>query len=395
MASIRSDRRLKILFIPYWYPPRENQNSVSGAFVREHVMASALTDDVRVLAFRMEEDGYSPTARSFYVDEGIEVLDVTVHSGKRSVFRSARLGALWIRYLAEALIRWGRPDLIHSQDMSSFYAARTAGILGVPHVVSQHWTGFMRRALTPRLTELFRRTLPGAKLVLCSNRDAEDDLLAYGIRAETTWLPNSYDPAVFYREPRVHREESLLHVSGFSDQKRVPDILTAFRDALPKRPGAVLHLAGDGEGRDGMEKMACDLLPEGSFVFHGFLSKSELADLMRKTSGFVFPSSAETFGCVLMEAMACGCPVLTTRAGGIPAVVREGEGLFVQVGDTAAIADGMIRMLDGSHGLDTDEIARGVEERFSRPVIAGILHAHHLRAVTGESPAGGPETSEP
>jgi len=73
--------------------------------------------------------------------------------------------------------------------------------------------------------------------------------------------------------------------------------------------------------------------------------------------------------------------------------VREGEGLFVQVGDTAAIADGMIRMLDGSHGLDTDEIARGVEERFSRPVIAGILHAHHLRAVTGESPAGGAETT--
>ncbi len=381
MASISADRRLKILFIPYWYPPRENQDSVSGAFVREHVMAAALTDDVRVLAFRMEEDGYSPTARSFYVDEGVETLDVTVHSGGRSAFRSARLGSLWIRHLAEALIRWGRPDLIHSQDMSSFYAAKVARIIGVPYVVSQHWTGFMRRALTPRQTVLFRRTLPEARLVFCSNRDAEDDLLAYGIRAATAWLPNSYDPAVFHRESGTHKEESLLHVSGFSDQKRVPDILTAFRDVLPRRPGAVLHLAGDGKGRAGIEKMACDVLPESSFVFHGFLSKSDLADLMRRTSGFVFPSSAETFGCVLMEAMACGCPVLTTRAGGIPAVVREGEGLTVQIGDTAAIADGMIRLLDGSHGLDTDAIARGIEERFSRPVVAGFLHAHHLRAI--------------
>lgn len=70
-----------------------------------------------------------------------------------------------------------------------------------------------------------------------------------------------------------------------------------------------------------------------------------------------------------MEAMACGCPVLTTRVGGIPAVVRNGEGLFVDVGDIAAIADGMKSMLRGEHGLDTERISTTAVERFSREVV--------------------------
>ncbi len=373
--------RMKILFVPYWYPPRENQDSVSGAFVREHVMAAAQTDDVRVLAFRMEEDGFAPTSRALYSDEGVETLDVTIHSGRRSPYRSARLGLLWVRYLAEALIRWGRPDIIHSQDESSFYASTAARIIGVPHVISQHWTGFMRRAVTPRQAALFRKTMPEAAIVLCSNRDADGDLGAYGIDARTAWLPNSYDPAVFHPGGSARREEGLLHVSGFSEQKRVPDILEAFGRVLGSRPGAVLHLAGDGRGRASSEETARRILPEGSFVFHGFLSKTELADLMRRSAGFVFPSSAETFGCVLMEAMACGCPVLTTRVGGIPAVVREGEGLVVEVGDIAAITGGMLRLLDGSHGLDTEAIACGIEARFSRRVVAGILHGFYRDAL--------------
>jgi len=110
---------------------------------------------------------------------------------------------------------------------------------------------------------------------------------------------------------------------------------------------------------------------------------------MRRACGFVFPSEAETFGCVLMEAMACGCPVLTTRVGGIPAVVREGEGLFVEVGNIDQIQEGMIRLLDGAYGLDTARISRETRERFSHQTVGRILHEEHLRAL-GDPVGPGP-----
>src|SRR5262249_24720122 len=99
-------------------------------------------------------------------------------------------------------------------------------------------------------------------------------------------------------------------------------------------------------------------------------------------------SEAETFSCALMEAMACGCPVLTTQVGGIPAVVREGEGLFVEVGNIDQIQEGMIRLLDGAHRLDTARISRESRDRFSHQTVGRILQEEHLRAATAGARAG-------
>jgi glycosyltransferase involved in cell wall biosynthesis len=130
-----------------------------------------------------------------------------------------------------------------------------------------------------------------------------------------------------------------------------------------------------------MEALAEARLPRSSFRFHGVLSKPEIAALMRRSSGFILVSDAETFGCVLMEAMACGCPVLTTRVGGIPAVVRDGDGLFTEVGDINQVARGMQRLLDGTHGLELERISHETRTRFGHETVGGLLHKEHLEAA--------------
>jgi glycosyltransferase involved in cell wall biosynthesis len=176
-------------------------------------------------------------------------------------------------------------------------------------------------------------------------------------------------------------------------EKRVPDIINAFAVACRTRPKAILHIVGGGQRQLEMESLAARELPPDSFRFHGYLPKTQLADLMRRSSGFVLPSEAETFGCVLMESMACGCPVLTTRVGGIPAVVREGEGLFAEVGNIEQIAEGMRRLLDNTHGLDLPRISRETTHRFSRMAVGRILHNEHHRAACTKSIYNGRETA--
>jgi glycosyltransferase involved in cell wall biosynthesis len=193
-------------------------------------------------------------------------------------------------------------------------------------------------------------------------------------------LPNALDTDVFHPSEQT-REPWLLHASGFTAAKRFPDIVKAFGQVRSQRPNAVLQVVGDGAQRAAMEALAIRELPPRSYRFHGFLSKERLANLMRRSCGFVFASDAETFGCVLMEAMACGCPVLTTRVGGIPAVVRNGEGLFVEVGAIDQLATGMQRLLDGTHGLDLKRISHETQERFSHQTVGRLLHYEHQRAV--------------
>lgn len=377
------DNKLKVLFAPAWYPPRENQKAVNGTFIREHVMAVSRYEDVRVLIFRRKDNGRG-YSRHHYIDNGVQTFDVTCPYHDISILHKVSRKYLWLRSLRWATRGWGKPDIFHFHDMSSYYGGVTARLMGVPYVVSQYWTGFMKGLITPIWLKRFNKSLKHARIVLASSLEAPNYLKEYGIKADVCWFPNAFNSEIFYPGKTTTDTLNLLHVSDFTEQKRVPDIVEAFRIVLESYPHATLRIVGDGSARSALEALADERLPAGSFCFTGFLPKHLVAGEMRNSKGLILPSSSETFGCVLMEAMACGCPVLTTRVGGIPAVVRNGEGLFVDIGDIEAIADGMIRMLSGEHGLNTERISTTAAERFSREVVGMKLHCIHKWA-SGES----------
>jgi glycosyltransferase involved in cell wall biosynthesis len=278
------------------------------------------------------------------------------------------------------LRQWGRPDVIHTQDGYGYQVLRAFKSFKIPVVISQHSTAFMERTVNPSTLRRAKWAFSQAVRVFPANKFAQQDYEPYGLHPRITWLPNALDTQVFY--PSDERKEPwLLHASGFTEVKRFPDIVKAFRKVRLRRPNAMLKVVGDGARREAMETFAVQELPAGSFQFYGSLSKPDLAALMRRASGFVFASEAETFGCVLMEAMACGCPVLTTRIGGIPAVVRTGEGLFFDVGDINEMATSMCALLDGCHELDMGRISQATRERFALKTVGRILHEAHVSAT--------------
>jgi glycosyltransferase involved in cell wall biosynthesis len=375
----RGRHRVRVLFVPQWYPLKD-RNKTTGVFCREHVHAAALYDDIAVLVFASGSQCWPSLRWERRNDDGVPTFAATFG---RSPIPHTTLPFFHLhlrRAIKRAIDQWGRPEVIHTQDSYAHPVMKAAQHLGIPFVISQHWTGFMRGKLGKRTIQRFRWAFSNAARVLPANQFAAEDYARYGIKASVTWLPNALNIEVFYPGRQLDRESWLLHVSGFTSQKRFPDVVDAFASALNQHPKAVLHVVGDGPERKKMEALSARELPMGSFCFHGFLAKPDLADLMRCSAGFVLPSEAETFGCVLMEAMACGCPVLTTRVGGIPAVVRDGEGLFVEVGNIDEIAQGMIRLLSGSHGLDLKRISDQTRDRFSYTAVGRILHEEHLSA---------------
>ena len=121
------------------------------------------------------------------------------------------------------------------------------------------------------------------------------------------------------------------------------------RDAVP---AARLTLVGDGDARAGLERLAADLGVRDGVDFVGFRGGDELVDTYRGASVLVLPSltDAESFGMTLVEAMACGRPVIGSRVGGIPDVIEDGvTGLIVPPGDASALAEACLRILrDGA-----------------------------------------------
>lgn len=135
----------------------------------------------------------------------------------------------------------------------------------------------------------------------------------------------------------------VLHASNFRPVKRVMDVVEVFRKVHETRP-AHLVMVGDGPDRGPAEKLVRSLAIAHRVEFLGNVTPVE--GVMGAADVFLLPSAEESFGLAALEAMACGVPVVTSDAGGLPELVADGRGGFVlPVGDTEAMAARIVGLL--------------------------------------------------
>ena len=135
----------------------------------------------------------------------------------------------------------------------------------------------------------------------------------------------------------------ITHISNFREVKRVRDVVRVFariRRAMP----ATLVMIGDGPERDDAEREARDLKVDADVRFLGRLGN--VADLLPASDLFLLPSQSESFGLAALEAMACGVPVVGSRAGGLPEVIDDGiSGVLEPPGSVEAMGRRAVELI--------------------------------------------------
>ncbi len=136
----------------------------------------------------------------------------------------------------------------------------------------------------------------------------------------------------------------ITHMSNFRKVKRVQDVLKAFY-RIEKAHNASLILIGDGPERQQMETLCRELSLCDKVKFLGKLEAIE--DVLSISDLFILPSKNESFGLAALEAMACGVPVISSDAEGIPEVnINDETGYLCSVGDVDCMARQAISLLD-------------------------------------------------
>ncbi|MCY4019322.1 MAG: glycosyltransferase family 1 protein [Chloroflexi bacterium] len=132
-------------------------------------------------------------------------------------------------------------------------------------------------------------------------------------------------------------ETILIYVGRLSDEKQIEHLGPAL-ESLPKTR---LVLVGDGPARPALERAFAGL----PVTFMGYLRGQRLSQAYASADIFVFPSRLETFGLVVIEAMAAGLPVVASRVGGVSDIVTEGEtGYTFASGDKRALTEGIAKI---------------------------------------------------
>ncbi|AQQ53611.1 N-acetyl-alpha-D-glucosaminyl L-malate synthase BshA [Planococcus lenghuensis] len=138
-------------------------------------------------------------------------------------------------------------------------------------------------------------------------------------------------------------EKVMIHVSNFRRVKHVEDVVQTF-SLVRRQLDAKLLLVGDGPEMSRIVRLVKELELEADVLFLG--KQDGVAELYNMSDLMLLMSEKESFGLVLLEAMACGIPCIGTRAGGIPEVIEDGaNGFLVPVGDYERAAELAIQLL--------------------------------------------------
>jgi|SRR6218665_536225 len=389
---------MKILWIAGWYP---NQTEpFAGDFVQRHAQAAGIYHDVTVL-FVMR-DAHSLVTNQTAVEESVhgrlKERKIYYALGIKPAMISRVISYLKYqsllrkeikRYIAEN----GKPDLIH------FYIGMRTNVVGkwitglnIPYVVSEQWTGFLKEG-KPHFSELpslyrkgwfsLMRQASGVHVVSNYLGNALQQLT--GRDLPLTIIPNVVNTDIFFQE---RKEESkilkLVFVTSQLDyQKNTTDILYAL--SLLKQKGMDFTLDVFGPFQEEYIRLSVDLNIGNEVIIHGEKKQQELAVYFNRADALIIYSRFETFGCVIIEANACGTPVVASDIPVLHENIIDGiNGIFVRSEDRIALAERLEWFAANRTIFNRGEIAAATAERYNYEKV-GEMFAHWYNRITAKT----------
>ncbi|MEC1260555.1 N-acetyl-alpha-D-glucosaminyl L-malate synthase BshA [Bacillus swezeyi] len=184
-------------------------------------------------------------------------------------------------------------------------------------------------------------------------------------------------------------EKVVIHVSNFRQVKRVQDVIHVF-SRIVKQMKAKLILVGDGPEITVICQLVRQLGIKDDVLFLG--KQDSVEELYAISDLKLLLSEKESFGLVLLEAMACGVPCIGTNIGGIPEVIKDGtSGYLVNVGDVEDTAEKALQLLtdDRLHRRFAEAALKNIKERFSSSHIISQYEDVYRQLIDWECDNGG------
>lgn len=281
--------------------------------------------------------------------------------------------------------RYGHPDVIHAHSAlyGGYIAAKLKQRFHIPVVLTEHLSAIIKGQLFPDQRRRLRETLYEMDTCTAVGAPLAQAMQRYAPGLNVEIIGNPVDTTLFDLSAPPPPDEAfrVLVIANLNPNKGIDILLRAFHLAFTG-DDARLHIIGDGAERTNLEQLAADLEIASQVEFAGRQSLEAVRDAIQQSHTVVSSSYVETFGLTLIEALACGKPVIATRSGEPENIVNADNGLLVPTGDPDALAQALQTMRQNFAHYDPHRLRANCLEEFGEVAFIHRLETIYRRVLT-------------
>ncbi len=374
---------MNILYIPSWFVSRKRPNN--GIYFYEQAIALSKICDKLFVVYPAEIE----FKRKFLKDEK----NIYFFPFPKIHYKKTYFFNFFLNYFIKKIHRkYGKIDLIHAQSFlwAGIESSKIVKKYNIPLIITEHHSRFLVGKEDEKIKNLIVKTLNVASKVIfvssALSKSFINQFFKY-LKDENSYLskfitiPNSLRDDFFELKFKNKNQNDLLvknrisnhrfifsSISNLKETKGIDFLLRSFNKAFKNTPyiqDTYLLIGGEGPERKKIEKQIIELNLQDNIRLLGQLNRLEVEQLLESTSCFLLASKFETFGIVIIEALAKGVPVITTDSGGPADIINEDCGIIVKERDVEIFADAIFYVYNNPNRYNKTKIRQFAFENFS------------------------------
>lgn len=380
---------MHILIIPSWYP--DNPKDVGGSFFREQAIGlhkrghkvGVITPTL--ISLRKAHKKIKKIGQEIENDEGVNTyrfrsINITPRMKLLSRLHWVSLG---IKLFSQYIKEYGKPDIIHVHSMNPavFLAAKISDKDNIPYIITEHSTAFARGLIDNSTKLALQDQLENSSFNIAVSSPFSKLLELEFERTSWNYIPNIVsEKFIGFRVDTKNKDDfCFVNICLLTKKKCVDNLIEAFYLLTKDYSNISLKIGGDGSCKQELIELVKQLNIQDRVIFTGLLSREQVLSEMNDSDAFVLSSKYETFGVVLVEALALGKPVVATRCGGPESIVTDEVGVLVEKNDIQSLYQGMKSVYEKQY--DPSLIRQYCQDNFSENAVLSSLEEIYNKAI--------------
>ena len=378
----------KILVISAWYP--NSLHNAEGDFIRyqaQLLRRSGLNIEVfhASLSIRYLFKGHIFKKSTRY-DSGLkEYIIESPFWPRNSKWGIERWAERYVKELKKYCNKYGWPEIIHAHTyLGGYCGSLIKKERNIPYLLTLHESQIMNDSIPQYHEQFLMGALSNADEIttvgpVLSNKVEKIS----GLTPQSK--PNYIDFELFQTGKKKFENFTFIYIGELIKRKRVDVLIEAIKELNEEGISVSLEVVGSGPEQNVLKGMCKELKLGSSVHFRGRKSQKEVAKLLSRSHCLVLPSEAETFGIVLLEAMACGVPFISTRSGAPERWFDHKACKFVDF-DNDSLGRAMKEMVMSYDQIDGNEIRNFALKTFNTDAIIDYYKKLYSSITNKERP---------